>query len=448
MNTSTQKTLFQLCYPLFLHSIMGFGVLLVDTMIISAYSDNAAAAVNMANQVLLVAYEFSVLLGVGGVILIAHHLGAGNEEKAKEVASIAIVGNAAFSFIVSIVLMAVGAYTLSWINTPADIYDDALLYIYICGSTLALNGFMLAAQHVLRGYGLTKIIFLLGVFSQIFYLSLEYVFILGIGPIEGMGVFGSALGTVCLRVAATLILFFVVLRKLRLSLVPKMSLAELRALIKKLFLLSFPSISDNMAYGMYQLILLGFIAKMGVATVLSRGYTLIATAFFTVVIMVVSQGNEVLLGYRMGEGKSEEAYQRAIRSAFIAIILATALSVLFYFFSSTFFGLFTDDPEVHRIGRELLYWSIFLQPVFAFNAILFHSLKAVGDVNWPVAVSQSITWFISLPFAYIVAVHMEQGVVGIWKVLIFEESLKSALMFYRWNSKRWHKYSLSLAAQT
>ena len=75
MSSPTGKTLFQLCYPLFLNAFLTLGVTLADTMIISNYSDAAAAAVSIANQVLGVGYDLSTLLGVGAVILVSRALG-------------------------------------------------------------------------------------------------------------------------------------------------------------------------------------------------------------------------------------------------------------------------------------------------------------------------------------------------------------------------------------
>lgn len=437
-----ERSLFQLCYPLFLHSVLSFVVVLLDTMIISSYSDEAAAAVNIANQVLTIAYEFSVLFGVGGVILIARSLGRGDGEKAREIAKITLLANMVFNAFISVLMAILAPSILRWINTPAEIFENALLYVYICSGSLVLNGFIVAALPCLRGFGLTKIIFLMGIFSQSFYLGIEYVLILGWGPIEGMGVLGSALGTMTLRVVAAVCLAVIVVRALRLKMRLLMPVAEIKSLLKQLFKLSYPSVSNSIANGLYQLVLIGFIAGLGVAALLSRGYTMVSNQFLTLVIMVVSQGNEVLLGYQTGAGDMQTARHRAIKSCAWAMLLATGFALVFYLFSSQFIGLFTDDPEILSTAKQLMLLNIILQPVFAMNAILFNSLKVVGDVNWPVIADQLVTWLVSLPLAYIAAVVLGYGVVGIWCVFILEESIKSALMWRRWHRQLWASYSM------
>jgi Na+-driven multidrug efflux pump len=203
-------------------------------------------------------------------------------------------------------------------------------------------------------------------------------------------------------------------------------------LVRQLFGLSFPSVSDYIAYGVYQLILVGFIAAFGVTDVVSRAYVMIAVSFLTLAIMAISQGNEVLLGYHQGGGRAGEAYAQAMRSTVIAAVAATTLATLLYLVSDSFIGLFTQQAEVLDLSRRLLWLTIFLQPGFAANIILFHSLRAVGDVRIPVLVSQGLTWGVSLPLAWLFCLHFGHGVVGIWYALIIEETMKAILMSLRW----------------
>jgi Na+-driven multidrug efflux pump len=309
-----QKTLFQLSFPLLLHSLLMLAVVLIDTMIISAYSADAAAAVNVAGQVLLIAYELSLLLGVGGVILISHSLGRGDEQEARRIAAVTIIANTALGLLVGVILAAFGPLLLRWLNTPEAIADEARLYIRVVAAAMMFNGFMVASIACLRGFGRSRTVLVMGVFAAVFYLVAEYVLILGLGPVPALGVLGSALGTLSMRVVAAAVLAAAVISLLGLRLHLRNALAS-RRLIGRLSALSLPSVSENIAYSFYQLILLSFAAGFGVVAVLSRAYVLIAATFLTLVIMAVSQGNEVLLGYQRGTGATHTAYRQALRSA-------------------------------------------------------------------------------------------------------------------------------------
>ena len=156
------------------------------------------------------------------------------------------------------------------------------------------------------------------------------------------------------------------------------------------------------------------------------------TAFLPVVIMAVSQANEVLVGYRFGAGKGEDVYGRAWRSGAIAAVVSTGCAVLIFMLSSPLVGLFTDDAAVHAQARELLYLTIFIQPLSGLNTVLFHSLRVLGDVRAPVLFSQVIMWGLAAPLAWLLCVYLDFGVAGLWYAMIFEEAAKTLFMVVRW----------------
>ena len=437
MTLQRSKTLFQLCYPLLLNAALSLGVSLLDQMIISAYSDQAAAAVSIANQVLGVAYDFSALLGVGGVILVARQLGQGDEAGARRIASVAIAANAALSLLIALLLLPLGPLVLRWLNTPAEIVADARLYIHVIAAAMVFNGLLTAAVGVLRAFGEVKVILALGVLANVLYVALELLLIHGHGPVPGLGVLGSALATLLVRVVGVALLLWVLLRRLRLAWRSGLAAPAWWALLRRLFKLSLPSVLDNVAYGFYQLWLVSFIAGLGVATVLGRSYTLALTAFLSLVVMAISQGTEVLVGWRIGAGDDDGARRRALRSAVLAMLWSTALALLIWALARPLTGLFTADAQVHRLVRELLGWTILLQPVTALNTVLFHSLKASGDVLAPVLASQLVMWGVGLPLAWWLTQQLGLGVVGLWQVFILEETLKSLYMLQRWQRGRW-----------
>ncbi|MCG8317213.1 MAG: MATE family efflux transporter, partial [Pseudomonadales bacterium] len=393
--------------------------------------------ISIANQVLGVAYDLTGLLGVGAVILVARALGQHKEDEAKKIATIAILGNAALSLLIAIVVVIVGPTVVDLINTPPEIVNDAVLYIYVIAVAMLFNGFLMAAVGVLRAFAHVKTILVLGVFANVLYLSLEFLLIYGYGPIPEFGVFGSALSTLIVRVTGVLLLIWVLLTRLQLAWRIQKTIIETKALLSRLLKLSYPSVLDNVAYGFYQLTLVSFIAGLGVTSVLGRSYTLALTAFLTLIVMTISQGTEVLVGYRYGEGNHKAAKTRGMRSMLIAAAMATALATIIYFLSATLAGLFTQDQAIISLVQELLFLSIFLQPVTAMNTILFHSLKVVGDVNVPVIFSQVIMWGMSLPLAYFFCISLEIGVIGLWYVFILEEAIKGIFMLYRWHRRNW-----------
>ncbi|MEM6365697.1 MAG: MATE family efflux transporter [Planctomycetota bacterium] len=429
----SDKSLFQLSYPLLLSALVGMIVMLLDMVIISAYSENAAAAVSIANQILLVAFDFSAILATGAVVLIPRFLGAKEDTNARFTTQTGIIASGMVSLMLGVIVLVAAPMLIKAINCPAEILGDATTYLRVGSLTIVFNGVMMMSTAVLRGYGETLLVFLLGVFAYALYLICEYVFIFGLWIIPELGVLGSALATLLVRVTAVVALLVVLAKRLRaFEDLKQFDFKSASQRAKEMFHLSWPGAVDNLGYGFYQMILVSFIAAQSVAMLLARTFTLSLTAMLTVVLMSISQGNEVMVGYRVGAGREDQINRCVIQASIASTVLTMSLAVLFYLFSDTLLRLFTTQREVLELGRSLLGITVFVQPFSAVNTILFHSLKARGDVRVPVLATQLMMWFLSVPLAYWLAVVIDHGVIGLWYVLLFEEALKAGFLFLRW----------------
>ena len=91
--TFKRKSLLQLTWPLFIEMTLFMLMGMADTFMLSAYSDNAVAAVGMSNQVInLIAVMFN-FVAAGTVILVSQNLGAKNLTKASEYSIVSIGAN-------------------------------------------------------------------------------------------------------------------------------------------------------------------------------------------------------------------------------------------------------------------------------------------------------------------------------------------------------------------
>ena len=195
-----RKSLFQLTLPLFLFGIMSVGVTFADTMLLANYSDDLAASVSMANQVLGIGYDLSGLMSVGVLILIAQFLGRNDVARAREIAQIGFIASACFGVLMAAGVAGGATFYTDWINTPPEIRDGVLLYIYSISVTLILYGFINTAIATLRGFGRTMEILWYGVIGNVVYLGAKYVCVYGVWIVPEMGIHGAALSTVIMHV--------------------------------------------------------------------------------------------------------------------------------------------------------------------------------------------------------------------------------------------------------
>lgn len=438
----TGKSLFRLSLPMFVYSLLTFSVMLSEILIMSAYSANAVAAVAVARQVLQIVFEMSGMVGIGAVILISHSLGRGDEEGARQIAALALWANTIFGLLAGGLLYLASPIVIWLLDVPAPIVSDTSLYLSVAAAAMTFNAVATAAISCLRAFGNTRVIVMTGLALSIVYVAVTYVLVLGVGPVPALGVTGAAYATLASRIAMALMFGLAIYRMLGL----RLAFWEIKArliLVRRMLVLAFPSVADYIGYGFYQLVLLGFVAGFGVESVLSRTYVMLAMSFLILVIMAISQGNEVLVGYRCGEGRPRAAYSQALRSSLAAALASTMIALLFWLFSGRFLGLFGLSDEVLAVSSHLLLLTIFIQPGLAFNTVLLQSLRAAGDVRLPVIVSVGMTWGLGLPLAWLLSVTAGYGVEGIWYALIIEEGLKACFMLWRWHSCGWMRHAIA-----
>jgi Na+-driven multidrug efflux pump len=96
---------------------------------------------------------------------------------------------------------------------------------------------------------------------------------------------------------------------------------------------------------------------------------------------------------------------------------------------------FTHDPAVIEMAGTLLWISLALETGRVGNLVVLAALRSAGDVMVPVtAAIASIV--VVLGFGSLV-LGQAYGLVGIWIAYTADEWIRSAIMWWRWETRGW-----------
>jgi Na+-driven multidrug efflux pump len=112
-------------------------------------------------------------------------------------------------------------------------------------------------------------------------------------------------------------------------------------------------------------------------------------------------------------------------------------------FGSYIIRLFTDNPEIIRIARVIMLVDLFVEIGRGFNHIENNSLRGAGDVVFPMIVSITSCWTVSILFSYILGVRLGLGLLGCWIAFAMDELFRGTLFFLRWRSRKWMTKSIT-----
>ncbi|MFD1017811.1 MATE family efflux transporter [Thalassobacillus hwangdonensis] len=430
-------TLFALTWPIFieilLHMLMGNA----DTLMLSQYSDNAVAAVGVSNQILSVVIVMFGFVATGSAILVAQHLGAEEEREAGAIAVTSLSINLWFSIVLSFLLFLFSEQILNVMDLPEELMGDAQLYMNVVGGLIFVQALIMTTGAILRSYGHTKDTMYVTIGMNIINVIANYFVIFGPLGFPVLGVQGVAFATAGSRFIGFLVLVVLLIKRSEGRLPGAAFFSYKRQHVRNLLKIGVPSAGEHLSYNTSQMAITYFIAQMGTVAITTKVYTQNLMMFVLLFSIAIGQGTQILIGHYIGAKETERAYRRCLKSLKLAIVISLLVAIVFYFSSDALLSIFTDNTSIIAQGSILLLLTIILEPGRAFNLVVINSLRAAGDVKFPVYIGILSMWGVSVTLAWFLGLHLGMGLAGVWIAFIVDEWLRGILMLWRWRSKVW-----------
>ncbi|GAQ17105.1 Na(+)/drug antiporter [Oceanobacillus picturae] len=436
-NKTKHLTLFALTWPIFveilLHMLMGNA----DTLMLSQYSDKAVAAVGVSNQILSVVIVMFGFVAQGAAILIAQNLGANRSKQAGEISVLSISLNLWFSLLLSVALFFGAKGVLRIMDLPNEIMGEATAYMQIVGGLIFVQALIMTTGAILRSYGHTKDTMMVTIGMNILNVIGNYFVIFGPFGFPVFGVAGVAYSTAISRFIGFVVLLLLLIKRTQGELDFSRFLRYPRQHVKGLLQIGIPSAGEQLSYNASQMVITYFVAQLGTVAITTKVYAQNIMMFIFLFSIAIGQGTQILIGHMIGAGKIEDAYERAIKSLRISIFISLGTAGLVYILHDQLLGIFTDNPTILETGAFLLLMTVILEPGRAFNLVMISSLRAAGDVKFPVYIGIASMWGISVTFAWFFGIFLGLGLIGIWIAFIADEWLRGVFMLRRWRKRHW-----------
>lgn len=134
-------------------------------------------------------------------------------------------------------------------------------------------------------------------------------------------------------------------------------------------------------------------------------------------------------------------FMRVWRSVLASIAVSESLNLLIYVFAAPIFGIFTQDPAVIALARQIILVGFALELGRSVNITMVRCLIAVGDVRFPVGAALFSTWFIAVGLGWLLGVHFGMGLVGLWIGMAADECFRGLLFVLRFRAGGWQRFA-------
>nr|WP_235714634.1 MATE family efflux transporter [Neobacillus dielmonensis] len=440
-STFQEQSLFSISWPLFIELTLHMGVGIIATFMLGHYSDDAAAGVGVANQLLNLFILVFNVTSIGATVLVSQNLGAGQLKKARDLSRSVFGLNFWFGIIVAAFIFVFGGHLLSLFDVEGKVFEYGHTFVKICGISLFFESLSLALSSVLRSYGYTKESMFVTLAMDLISVTGNIIALSGIFGLPVTGVQGVSWSIMIARAFAVGALLYFVYNRLSLSLTLKDVMKAKKEDIKGLLAIGIPSAGENLSYQLSQLVITSFVVSLGTASLAARVYVLNINMLCFLITVAIAQGTQLLVARYIGAKQYDRALRRGLRTFKIAIAASTTTALIIALIGSPLLETFTSDPRIIAVGLPVLWAIVFVEPGRAANIVFMGSLKSAGDVRFPVVIGIISMWGIAVSLSYLLGIHLGLGLLGVWLAQGADEWLRGCFALRRWLMKPWERLS-------
>ena len=338
-----------------------------------------AAVGGSTGQITNLIVNFFVALASGATVIIARYYGAKNKKDLNDTLHTAAALSVVGGILTTIAGIALAPVLLKMMKTPADVMPDSVTYLRIYFAGIIFVFIYNVGSAILRAVGdSTRPLYFLIVccFINIF---LDILLVVGFN----MGVAGAAIATVISQVVSAILIIHALMKSTDMYRLEPRKIRFHKFLLVSIITIGLPAGIQSIMYNISNIIIQTSLNDLGTDTM--AAYTAFGKidAIYWMISGAFSVSIITFIGQNYGAGK----YDRMKKSVKVCLLLdfiaSLLVSALLLFLGQYLLKLFTTDPEVIRIGMEIIRIIAPSYVLFIFIEILSSALRGMGNVLVP-----------------------------------------------------------------
>ncbi|MFB6848309.1 MATE family efflux transporter [Streptomyces sp. NPDC056373] len=401
---------------------------MADTAIVGHLGTAQLAGLGVASALLLTTVSVFVFLAYATTAAVARRVGAGDLQAAIRQGMDGIwlallLGAAVVAAALPTAPHLVDLFGASDAATP---YAITYLRISVLGIPAMLV--VLAATGVLRGLQDTKTPLYVAIAGFVANGALNVGLVYG----AGLGIAGSAWGTVIAQCGMAAVYLVVVLRG---ALEHGASLRPDAAGIRASAQAGVPLLVRTLSLRAVLMIATAIAARLGDADIAAHQIILSLWNLLAFALDAIAIAGQAIIGRYLGAGDTQGAREACRRMVEWGIAVGIALGLLVVLARPAFLPLFTSDPAVTDVALPALIIIALSQPICGIVFVLDGVLMGAGDGPY-LAWAMLLTLAVFTPVALLVPV-LGGGLTALWATMTLMMTVRMLTLWLRTRSGRW-----------
>lgn len=439
----------RLSIPAIMAQISSIVIQYIDASMVGHLGSGEAASIGLMASSTWMMGGLCSALSVGFTIQVAHFIGAKKEEKARGIVRQGLAVAVLFSCFLMLAGVLMHQKLPLWLGGEEEIQKNASVYFLVYCLSLPVLQINAIAGGMLQCSGNMKVPSMLHIFmcvmdvlfNSVFIFPARTITILGNEisvPGAGLGVLGAALGTSLAEIVGALfMLYFLLVRSPVLRLKKEERLSFSRTQLAEAVRLSVPVGFEQIVMCGAQIMSTRIVSPLGTAAIAANSFSVTAESLCYMPGHGIGMAATTLIGQSIGAKREDITKKLGWLTVGLGILVMTGMGVLLYVFAPWMIGILSPDPEIRRMGTEVLRIEAFAEPMYAASIVASGVFRGAGDTLAPSCLNFFSMWVIRLPLAAFLS--KRYGLVGVWVAMAVELCVRGILFLIRLSGKRWRQ---------
>ncbi|MBI5031272.1 MAG: MATE family efflux transporter [Chloroflexi bacterium] len=435
---SLNRHLFNLAWPSLIENLLQTMLGFVDLVFVGQIGPDAIAGVGLGNQMMFLLQVLYMGLAVGNTALVARAVGAKDKPEAERIAKQAFVLVTSLSVGIGILGFFASVPIIRMTGATDEVTAIGGGFLQVVSTFSIVLGVMMIGGGTLRGSGDTRTPMVITGVINVINIVLDYVLIFGNFGFPRLGPVGSAVATTISRtIGASLILYVLFKRGSILKLQIRGGWGFHRNVIARILNVGGPSAAEQFIMQLGLLVFSVLAVNLGTNDLAAQQIAFNISMFSFLPAFAFGVAALTMVGQSLGAKDPVRAEQSAIQALKSGTLWMVLMGVGFFIWRNFLVGIYTNDPEVLRLGEMCMIFIAFAQPFQSVSIVLGQALRGAGDTRSTMVYTFIGVWIMRVAIGYVLGITFRLGLFGMWLGWISDFIVRAILVWMRFKAGKW-----------
>lgn len=436
----TNRDLKRLIIPLVFEQLLAILVGMIDVVMIASVGEAAVSGVSLVDTVNILIINITAALATGGAVVAGHFLGQGNSEDASKSAWQLLLFSAFLSIFVTVLLTAAHKPLLHLMfgQVDAEVMDSAVTYLIITAISICPLAVYNSCAAIFRAMNDSKTTMLIAIVMNLINLVGNAVLIYGIG----MGVAGAAIATTVSRMAAAVMIMFLMFRVDKVIHFNGQVTWKIDfGLIKRILYIGIPNGMENSLFQLGKILLLSLISTLGTYAIAANAVCNTLASFNVLPGQAINLALLSAASMCVGAGDYQQVRYYTKKLMLLSVGCTLVLSAGIILLAPWIMQMYQLSAQAEELGVQVIRWhALFAVFLWMPSFTLPNTLRAAGDVVWTMIIAIGSMWIFRIGFAYLFNRYTDLGLLGIWIAMTIDWAFRAICYEIRYHGDKWQKF--------